>query len=424
MNEKEIRQLKKKFIRAAMIAIVTVVTIVVSAIYGFSLASLRKEAEGILDKILQEGGTLTEPSNSSASYDESGFFEEWSPTSSAEFPYRTRYFSVLVNEEGETQKVSVEHIVSVNAGEAEEMVTRILTSNANGSFGRIENYYYKSAETDEGILFVFMDGSEQIAFNKRILFIGLSTGFAVIILVYLLLQIIAERMIQPEVENVERQKEFITNASHDLKTPLAVIRANTEIDIAINGENEWKQSILRQTDQMTELIGQLITSAKMDEEQPIQIEEVPISSIAQEEYESFQSLAKKRKINLESNIQKDLKLQGSSYEIRQLLSLLLDNAVKYCDQDGTVRLLLNSKGKRVDLLIANTYQNGAQLNLNRLFERFYRNDQSRSQNDQSEGHGIGLSVAQKTAEKYKGKIQVSWKNNIISFHVILNYRKN
>lgn len=421
MNEKEIRKLKKKMVRASMIAIVAVVVIVVTAIYSFTLAGQRKEAENVLDVIIREGGTLKESEYDSTKNEESGFFGEWSPTSSAEFPYQTRYFSALINEDGEVKIISMEHIASVSEEEADEMVESI--SSANTSFGRIKNYYYKSAETDEGTLYVFVDSSEQITFSKRILMSGLLTALAVIFLVYLLLQKVAEKMIAPEVENMERQKEFITNASHDLKTPLAVIRANTEIDIAVNGKNEWNESTLRQTNEMNQLIERLITSAKAGEEAPKRSGNVSISKIAKEECGRFQSLAKQRNISLESMIQEDLTLKGDPSEIRQLISLLMDNAIKYCDYGGEVQFSVSLKGKRIHLLMKNTYRDGGNLDLTRLFDRFYRSDKARSQNEEKQGHGIGLSVAQETAEKYKGTIEVTWKNDIISFATDLGNRK-
>ena len=232
----------------------------------------------------------------------------------------------------------------------------------------------------------------------------------------MLFRSLSKRMIQPEIRNAERQKQFITNAGHELKTPLAVIRANTELDIMLNGENEWNQSTLRQTDQMTKLIQDLVTIARAEEEpEPENMVEVDVTASVQEAVDSLSPLAKQAEKTLTAEIQSDVKMRAQEGHLKQLATLLLDNAIKYCDDKGTVHVELFRKGKNIRLVVSNDYKDGAGVDYSRFFERFYRAEESHG--GEKSGYGIGLSIAESIVERYKGTIHVTWNNGVIHFTV-------
>lgn len=227
-------------------------------------------------------------------------------------------------------------------------------------------------------------------------------------------------IVQPEINNAEIQKEFITNASHELKTPLAVIRANTEVEQMINGENEWNQSTMRQVDRMTGLIQNLVmVSRAQEKENNSERKKINVSAALQETSDTFLPVAVQNGKKLEKEIQENVMMMANESQICQLSSLLIDNAIKYCDDGGTIRVTLTQKGRSpVRLDVSNNYAKGGDVDYARFFERFYRQD--KSHNIEKGGYGIGLSIAQAIVEQYKGSsIDAAWKDGIITFTCLL-----
>ena len=224
--------------------------------------------------------------------------------------------------------------------------------------------------------------------------------------------------IKPYVENVENQKRFITNAGHELKTPLAIISANTEMQELLDGETEWSKSTRDQVVRMTELINRMITLAKLEEQPDVILSEVNMSAIVQDAAEDFKSLAMKHQKEFELNIQPDIMVKAEEQALFELVTILVDNATKYCDPNGKVSVQLSqSKLKRAILEVSNTYQDGKNVDYSKFFDRFYREDESH--NRQVEGYGIGLSMAQSLVRIFKGKLTVYYKKESITFRVIL-----
>ncbi len=297
---------------------------------------------------------------------------------------------------------------------ANEVQTHLL------KYGTYQRYYYKVASTDEGIMVVFLDSTELLNTNNRLFYIALILlGFGTIVTLLLAI-LLSYRMIRPEIENAERQKKFITNASHELKTPLAVIRANTEVEQMINGENEWNTSTMRQVDRLTALVENLVEisrAAERDLDKEL-FTEIDLSPCVKETADTFRTVAQQDGKTLQADIPEHITLVSSEGDIRQLASLLLDNAIKYCDEGGTVSVSLSKRSKTVHLTVSNTFAAGAGVDYSRFFDRFYRQDESHALSDgkSKSGFGIGLSIAEGLVDKHHGKIQVTWKDGIISFH--------
>lgn len=192
-----------------------------------------------------------------------------------------------------------------------------------------------------------------------------------------------------------------------------MIKANTEMDEIINGENEWTQSTLRQVDRMNSLIKNLLTIAKFQEKEKTEITDVDISIIVKEVADTFAPVDSCNKITLNISIMNDVHMSCAADDIRQLTTLLLDNAIKYCDDNGEVNVELFKKARQIVLKVSNHYKSGENVDYTKFFERFYREDQSR--NIDKGGYGIGLSITQEIVKTYKGSIKVSWENDIISF---------
>ena len=206
-------------------------------------------------------------------------------------------------------------------------------------------------------------------------------------------------------ESYEKQKRFITDAGHEIKTPLTIIGADTDLLELDLGENEWLDDIKRQTKRLTGLTQDLIYLARMDEEQPqLQPIEFPLSDVAEELAQSFHNLAAAQSRQFTADIQPMLSFTGDEKAVRQLMSILLDNAVKYTPENGTITFTLKKDGRSIRLSVANdTAATMEKESLNRLFDRFYRTDQSR--NSSTGGYGLGLSIARSIVSAHKGKIQ-------------------
>jgi two-component system sensor histidine kinase CiaH len=225
-------------------------------------------------------------------------------------------------------------------------------------------------------------------------------GFAAVLLLVVLL---SRRAIRPIQESYEKQKRFITDAGHELKTPLTVIDADISVLEMDVGKSEWIDDVRAQTKRLTKLTNDLVYLSKMDEENRSQSHiDFPLSDIAAEEAQSFRSRALMEKKSFESRIAPMINYNGDERAIRQLISILLDNALKYSDEGGSIRIALARRGKNISLSVYNTTREIQSDDLSHLFDRFYRTDRSR--NSETGGYGLGLSIAQAVVSAHRGKI--------------------
>lgn len=223
--------------------------------------------------------------------------------------------------------------------------------------------------------------------------------------VLFLLLILSRRIVRPMAESYEKQRQFITDAGHELKTPMTIISADADLAEMECGENQWLTDIRRQAQRLTALTNDLIYLSRMEEEQPkLQYIDFPISDVVEEMAQSFAALARSQDKDFQVQVQPMLSFQGDEKGIRQLVSILLDNALKYSPTGGQLALRLEKQGRNLLLTVSNTgAQPMEQDKLPHLFDRFYRTDQSR--NSQSGGYGLGLSIAKSIVSAHKGKIR-------------------
>ena len=236
-------------------------------------------------------------------------------------------------------------------------------------------------------------------------------------LVLILIFLLSKKAVKPIAESYEKQKQFITDANHELKTPLTLILANLDIAEAELGQNEWLDDIRSEGHRMTELVNQLVALSRMDEEgQPLNITEVAFGDLVADTVAEFEPLAKERGKALTANIEKGTSYCGDEALLHRLVGILMDNAIKYCDQGGEITVNLY-RGRRTVLTVENTYVAVGELELNRLFDRFYRADKARKFTG---GYGVGLSMAKAIVEKHKGEITAYKKDAAhIGFKVVL-----
>ena len=293
----------------------------------------------------------------------------------------------------------------------------LLILKMNTSKGRFGLYYYQIEEKDGKVVLAMLDASAVIYNRTRMFYASIMISLVCFIITLCLTVILSNRVIEPEIENTKKQIQFITDVSHELKTPLAVIRSNAEMEEILQGENEWTQSTIRQVDRMVGLINNLVMITKSQEiENDSDTENVNVTDVVKQTAGEFIAMAQQQGKNIELQIEEDITLVIRESKVRQLTMILLDNAVKYCDEGGTIVVSLQKQGwrsKGIRLVVSNTYAEGKKVDYARFFDRFYRVDQSR--NIDTGGYGIGLSIAKHICTQSGGDIRVEWKNENISF---------
>jgi two-component system sensor histidine kinase CiaH len=436
MDVRAITKLKRKFVMVAALSFMVVMVFIAGLIYVGNLWIVSSEINEVLTYIIDNDGELPEKSTESSQNSTfeklqksdskedkkpvyevlSDFFGLQGTYDTPEFVYSTRFFSVIYNSKSrDVVEVKTTHMASVDNADAVSLAGRIQKRSLN--FGRYGDYYYKKSTTPSGdTILVVMDCTSQVSLSKRILFLSLILiGFGMVFS-SIVLRALSSRIVAPEVRNSENQKRFITNASHELKTPLAVIRANTELTEAMSGETEWTQATLRQVDRLQGLIQNLvlITRAQEQDSKDSRVD-MDISAAARETVETFLPVASQESLKVTMDIPDGLHMVAEGGQIRQLVSLFVDNAIKYCDPHGEILIKISQpkRGKYTIFQFSNNYAAGKNVDYTRFFDRFYRED--KSHNTDKGGYGIGLSIAETIVEQYRGRAEVSWKDGIITF---------
>lgn len=408
-----IRDLRKKFILVAMLSTMLVLTAIMGVVNFSNYREMLDRADEMTALLEQNDGKFPEepswheqddtetppakPENDEK--DKSRF--------SVETPFETRYFTVTVDENGEVTDCDLDRIAAVDEETAEEYTQTAQQKNKTTGFQGI--YRYRVTETEDGAKYVFLDCRREISNFRTVLVTTISVSLLGLAAVFVLVVIFSRMVFRPVEESIQKQKRFITDASHELKTPLTIIDANTEVMEMESGESQWTKSTRKQIQRLSGLVQQLVTLSRLDEEKGLEEKcEFNLSEAVSECVQPYESLAQTREKNLTLNIEEDITYTGDERSIRQLAGILMDNAVKYSSENGNIILTLKKKGKKIFLEVYNDADDLPQGKLDVLFERFYRLDSSR--NSGTGGSGIGLSVAKAIVQAHKGKITAENKN--------------
>lgn len=435
-----IKTLQKKFILLTMLALISALLVVVGGINSINIYQVNKKSEILLSMLAENGGdfpqqTKKDPHPQMEEKDGKTVPKEESPKEappkrildypiSEETPFETRYFTVTVADDSSDSlemSVNVSHIAAVSEEEAKEFTEELIEKEKiSGYYGR---YRYRKAETEDGKnIYIYLDCLNDLQSIQNFAVNSMLVGGIFLVLVLILVSVFSKRAIRPVVESMEKQKQFITDAGHEIKTPIAIILANTEVIEMCEGESEWTRSIKNQVSRLTELVGSLLMLSKMDEtRQQIEMGEVKFGKLIKEISDSFHTMLVQKNQKLELMVDEKLSVYGNEKEIRQLGTILMDNAVKYTPDGGKMRISLKRKEKMAVLDFYNECESLPQGDLNRLFDRFYRTDSSRSR--ESGGYGIGLSVAKAVVKNHKGKISVKAQEKGILFTVKIPVRE-
>lgn len=320
---------------------------------------------------------------------------------SPETPYETRFFTVTLDHEGNLVSSDTESIAAVDEEAALEYASKILSKKHDTGFEGI--YRYRIVEEEENVQYIFLDCRKEIESFWNLLLVSSSVSALGLAAVFLLVVFFSRLVFRPVAESMEKQKRFITDASHELKTPLTIIDANTEVMEMESGETQWTKSTRKQIQRLTALTQQLVTLTRLDEERDGEEKmEFSFSDAVTESIQPYEAHAKAQGKNLVSEIQEGICYTGNEKSIRQMMGILMDNAVKYSSENSRIVVTLCRKGKKISLEVFNETEEIPEGKLDVLFERFYRLDTSR--NSETGGSGIGLSVAKAIVQSHKGKI--------------------
>ena len=394
-----IRRLRRRFIAICAISIFAVVLIIFILIASLNVSTMNKTMDMLTDRISEGDGRFPD------------FFENRIPTPpehsdrpgqnviTPETPYATRHFTVWFNADGEVVE-NTEFIVSITDDEAKEYATKAI--NESKDRGWISNYRYKVYTANNSTAVVFVDGTMNRISLLQSLLISALVLLIVSLFILLLIILLSSRVMKPIAESYEKQKQFVTDANHELKTPLTLILTNLDIAESELGKNEWLDDIRTEGQRMTELVNRLVAMSRMDEEdQAINMSDIPLGKIVAETVAEFEALSKSGEAAVDCEVDESIIYRGDEALLRRLVAILMDNAIKYCDEGGNISVLLKAKSKRIHLTVENTCISVDTLELDKLFDRFYRADKARTYTG---GYGIGLSIAKSIAEKHHAQI--------------------
>lgn len=405
-----LKKMRWRFILAAMLAVFIMLVAVLAGINVWNYHTTAERADQRIQEIYGfESGKVPgmENSEENASQPVPPDIFNRPDDHDPEAPYTTRFFIVRLDEEGNVTDVSTDFIASVTQTEAEEFARKVL--NEKRQVGYYKNYRFQILAKKNDNIVIFLNTTMELRSVRNVLLISCLVGVVCFLVVFLLVILLSKRAMKPYIRNIERQKRFITDASHEIKTPLTSIATSVDVIEMEYGEDEWTRNIHKQTSKMSRMVADLVTLSRLDEENPfLERTEFSLSDAVWEVAEPFASLAKAQGKKYSQRIEENLTLCGNPDATRQMISVLLDNAMKYSDENGTIRLDVYKVHGKTKIEVFNTCVLEETQNLSRLFDRFYRPDNSRSR--KTGGSGIGLSIAQAVAEAYGGKIKVSSKD--------------
>lgn len=401
-----INKLKRRFVLVGALSISIFLLMVVTTINIFNYKTMIKDIDNTIDVVTNPKAPFF--NNFEKPIEPRKEFKDFLPKDmSPEVPFETRFFLLLVDQNEQILEKDVSRIFAVSDNDLKEYVTKTIKSSLNKGF--IGEFRYKKTIENNNTRIVFVDCGRRLDAFYRFLYISVVIAIIGCVLMCGIFILVSGKVVSPIIENQNKQKTFITNAGHEIKTPLTIISANTDLLESEIGENESIKDIKKQTTHLKELTNKLIYLTKLDESNNNLTKIIlPLSEILEDSINNFNSLIQQNKICITSNIEKIISINGDQNSIEELFNILIDNAIKYTNESGDIKIDLYSKNKKIYFSIQNsTNEIIDKKEINNIFDRFYRVDKSRN----SKGFGIGLSVAKSIVEQHNGEITVKIKEN-------------
>lgn len=395
-----IRKLRTRLVVVCMLSLLLVIAVILGVVLATSYQGVVSDADRVLALLAENEGEFPV-------LKEDFDWEALGPRrQSQELGYEIRYFSVLLDETGAVVETDTGQIAAVDEETAVDYAVQILAQDTQAGFLKDYRYLISQEGTDTRVIFLDC-GASMVAFRST-LFTSLWVAAVGLAAVLFLILLFSRRLVRPLILGYEKQKRFITDAGHEIKTPIAIIQADSEVLALESGENEWIQDIQHQIRRLSSLTNDLIYLSRMEEDQGRgKFLPLSLSQVVTETAQAFQTMAKSQNKSFTIDVQPGLAMEGEEKALGQLVSVLLDNALKYAPEGGEIALALARQGKYFRLTVENTAQGITKELLENLFDRFYRGGVSR---DSSQGgYGIGLSIARAVVQAHRGKISAAAK---------------
>lgn len=409
------RKLRVRFILIASVAVTGILFFLVGALNSVRFLQTTGEIQAVLNILSDNQGEFPSVQATAQALDNDRI--------SIDTIYQYRYFSAVFNEDGTVYSSNLNNISNLSQEQALKSAKSVVKQHRKNGIFTIGGQYYSYQVTRDAktkrYLAVVLDSTKYLEDRNDFLWVSIRSALYSVIFFIVVISVVSSWAIRPYVRNYEKQKRFITNAGHELKTPLAIISANTELQELMTGENEWTESTKDQVNRLSNLINQMVSLARLEEQPDMALVDVDFSSLVQKVAQDFKSVAEKAGKDYHIRVQDDIHVKASQDELYELISILIDNACKYCDEDGQIFVTLTKakRRKRARLIVSNSYADGNNVDYSRFFDRFYREDESH--NHKQAGYGIGLSMAESLVNLFKGKIAASYKKGFISFTVLI-----
>ena len=403
-----IRSLRRRFIFSAMAAFGILLLMLVVGVTVVSSLRVERQAESFMQSVLAQPRFMD-----GVPVPAEGFAPRMLP---ADNPIA--YYDIRIDANGQIAQIDEKGIWEPDSEAAREYALQVLASGEES--GRISGYRFRlQADADGSARLVLMDNTMQQRMLGDVLRITLCLSLACLGLLFLILLPISSRVVRSYALHIEKQKQFITNAGHEIKTPVAIMLSNLDAMELILGENKWSRNIRSQTDRLNLLLQRLLFMARIDEKSFVLPTEVlQLDSLVCSELETYAPVLAERRLLLHWEAGSGISVRANREYLQQLLHMLLDNAVQYADEGGEINVVLEKKRRKVRMVFSNTVQSLPDCPPEALFDRFYRGNSARTQS--SGGCGIGLSAARAITEMHRGTICAEYENpNIIRFTVEL-----
>lgn len=409
------RKLKIRFILLASAAIVCILLTMIAVLNSVRFLQTNGEIQAVLNILSANNGDFPSVEETAESLQNDRI--------TIDTIYQYRYFSVVYKEDKTLYSTNLDHLSNLSKEQALSYANKVIKNSRSSGVFRVGSQFYSYQITQDSktkrYLLVVLDSTNYLESRNDFFWLSIQLCFYSFIFFVLVVSGFSNFAIRPYIKNYENQKRFITNAGHELKTPLAIISANTELQELMTGENEWTESTKDQVKRLSNLINQMVVLARLEEQPDVTLVDVNFSEVVKKVAGNFKSVIEKAGKKYEIKLQEDIHVKATEDELYELVSILIDNACKYCDEDGQIFVTLTKakRGKRARLTVANSYADGKNVDYSRFFDRFYREDESHNQ--KQPGYGIGLSMAESLVRIFKGRIWVSYKKGLIGFTVLL-----
>lgn len=404
---------RRKIVAAIMSILVLLWVGTLGIIYASSYFEMAKQNEQMLQAhaemyVLSQSFEDMIPPNRPRPDDNQGFNPDFDPLSPM-FQLST-FYTVAVSYDGNIIEVKNEPPTVYTNDDLEVLAKDIIKSNK--TTGTKNNLAFYKADKDGYNLVTFMDNTV-VNENALTLFrFTLIFGSVALVLFFFLSVFLARKIVNPLEESYQKQKQFISDAGHELKTPVSVVNANAELLSREIGDNQWLTNIQYENERMGKLVGQLLELARTENVKP-QMEYLDLSRLVAGGVLSFESVAYENRLTLNSQITDGIVALGNSTQLSQLVSILIDNAIRHSHNGKEVSVSLTHTRSAAVFSVINDGEPIPQEQTAQLFERFYRADEAR--NGEDKHYGLGLAIAKAIVEAHHGKIEVSCYDGKVCF---------